>query len=364
MRIIEVNLAGGSYPVYLGIDIIVDTSLWQTHLGRGKTLIVSNDVVAPLYLDRLRAALAGREVAVHIIPDGEHCKTRDTWSGIIDQLVNMHAKRDATVIALGGGVVGDITGFAAASYMRGIQFVQVPTTLLAQVDASVGGKTGINHPLGKNLIGAFHQPVAVVIDTSTLATLPQREFNAGLAEVVKYGAIMDRGLFDWMESAVAGIRARETKILHHLIHQSVLNKAKVVAQDEREGGIRTLLNFGHSFGHALETLTGYRQYLHGEAVAIGMVVAARLSELRGLCASGTADRLAGLLQRFDLALELPHCVTTSAITQALELDKKGLTSGLRLILLKAIGSAEIDDQSTAEHIAAAIELCRPAPARP
>jgi 3-dehydroquinate synthase len=364
MRIIEVNLASGSYPVYLGRDIIVDASLWQTHLGRGKTLIVTNDVVAPLYLDRLRVALAGREVVVHIIPDGEHCKTRDTWSGIIDQLVNMHAKRDATVIALGGGVVGDITGFAAASYMRGIQFVQVPTTLLAQVDASVGGKTGINHPLGKNLIGAFHQPVAVVIDSSTLATLPQREFNAGLAEVVKYGAIMDRGLFDWMESTAPGIRSRETKILHHLIHQSVLNKAKVVAQDEREGGIRALLNFGHSFGHALETLTGYKRYLHGEAVAIGMVVAARLSELRGLCASGTTDRLAGLLQRFDLALELPHCVTTSAITQALELDKKGLTSGLRLILLKAIGSAVIDDQSTAEHIASAIELCRPAPARP
>lgn len=364
MQTIEVNLAGGSYPVYLGCDIIDDKPLWRTHLGRGKTLIVSNDVVAPLYLDRLRAALAGREVAAHIIPDGEYCKTRDTWSGIIDRLVGMHAKRDATVIALGGGVVGDITGFAAASYMRGIQFMQVPTTLLAQVDASVGGKTGINHPLGKNLIGAFHQPVAVIIDTSTLATLPQREFNAGLAEVVKYGAIMDQGFFDWMESAAAGICSRDTKILHHLIHQSVLNKSNVVAQDEREGGIRALLNFGHSFGHALETLTGYKRYLHGEAVAIGMVVAARLSELRGLCASGTADRLRGLLQRFDLALELPQCVTANAITEALELDKKGLTSGLRLILLKAIGSAVIDDQSTAEQIANAIELCRPAPDRP
>lgn len=363
MQTIEVDLASGSYPVYLGREIIADKSLWQTHLGRGKTLIVSNAVVAPLYLDRLRAALAGREVAVHIIPDGEHCKTRDTWSGIIDQLVGMHAKRDATVIALGGGVVGDISGFAAASYMRGIHFVQVPTTLLAQVDASVGGKTGINHPLGKNLIGAFHQPVAVVIDTTTLATLPQREFNAGLAEVVKYGVIMDQGLFDRMESAVAAIRLRETKVLHHLIHQSVLNKAKVVAQDEREGGIRALLNFGHSFGHALETLTGYQRYLHGEAVAIGMVVAARLSELRGLCAGGTTDRLVSLLQCFDLALALPQAVTSSAIMEALERDKKGLTSGRRLILLKAIGTAVIDDQSPAELIAAAIDLCRPAPSR-
>ncbi len=333
MQTIEVNLPSGSYPVYIGPDILADAGLWQKHLGNGSLLIVSNEVVAPLYLQRLRAGLQGRAEVVHIIPDGEQYKTQDTWSGILDHLVNIHARRDTTVIALGGGVVGDITGFAAASYMRGIGFVQVPTTLLAQVDASVGGKTGINHAQGKNLIGAFHQPAAVIIDTNTLLSLPRKELNAGLAEVVKYGAIMDPALFDWLESSAAKVNARETEALHHLICQSVQNKAKIVSSDEREGGIRAILNFGHSFGHAVETLTAYRQFLHGEAVAIGMVIAARLSELRGLCANGTADRLCRLLRLFDLPLELPQTVTTPAMMEALELDKKGLAGGLRLILL-------------------------------
>jgi 3-dehydroquinate synthase len=358
METLQVSLASGSYPVYIGRGLLAEEPIWQEHLGSGKTLIVTNDVVAPLYLERLRAALPGREPAVHVVPDGECFKTTDTWAGIIDQLVNMQARRDTTLIALGGGVIGDVTGFAAASYMRGIRFVQAPTTLLAQVDASVGGKTGVNHPRGKNLIGAFHQPAAVIIDTLTLASLPGREFNAGLAEVVKYGAIMDTDFFDWLETSAVGIGQREAEALHHLIRQSVLNKAKIVSLDEREAGMRALLNFGHSFAHALETVTGYKQFLHGEAVAIGMTIAARLSELRGLCAGGTADKLGRLLREFGLPLEPPPFATTGAMLEAMALDKKGLASGLRLILLKAIGDAVIDTQSKAEQITAAIESCR------
>jgi len=359
MQIIQVNPARSSYPVYLGRNSISDPEVWKRHLGRGKTLIVSNDVVAPLYLHQLQAALHGRDVSVHIIADGEHRKTRETWSGIIDCLVAMHARRDTTAIALGGGVVGDITGFAAASYMRGIHFVQVPTTLLAQVDASIGGKTGINHPAGKNLIGAFHQPDAVVIDSSTLDTLQDREFNAGMAEVVKYGAIMDPALFDWLESNKEAIKAREAGALHYFIRRCVENKAQIVAADEKEAGIRAILNFGHSFGHALETLTGYRQFLHGEAVAIGMTIAARLSELRGLCPTGVAHRIGQLLQDFGLPVELPESVSGAAMIAALELDKKAVASGPRLIVLERTGKALVDTESTHEEMAAAIELCRP-----
>jgi 3-dehydroquinate synthase len=358
METIQVNVANGSYPVYIGSGILTDGSLWEPYLGRAKALIVSNDVVAPLYLEKLRSSLPKDSAAVHIIPDGEIHKNSETWKGIIDHLVDINARRDDIVIALGGGVVGDIAGFAAASYMRGIRFLQVPTTLLAQVDASVGGKTGINHAKGKNLIGAFHQPAAVVIDPATLTTLPEREFNAGLAEVVKYGAIMDGEFFDWLEASTQKIRAREAKTLHHLIRQSVSDKAAIVSADEREAGIRALLNFGHSFAHALETVTAYREFLHGEAVAIGMVIAAQLSELRGLCSYGAKDRLARLLQRFDLALELPRTVSTGALIEAIELDKKGLAGARRLILLNAVGEALIDDQSTDEQIAAAIDHCR------
>jgi len=358
METVRVNVADGSYPVHIGSDILNDAALWQSCVGNGRILIVSDDVVAPLYLERLRASLSGHALVAHVIPHGEINKNAETWSGIIDQLVLMNAKRDAVLIALGGGVVGDITGFAAACYMRGVRFVQAPTTLLAQVDASVGGKTGINHAKGKNLIGAFHQPVAVMIDTTTLATLQDREFNAGLAEVVKYGAIMDAEFFAWLERSFADIRSRQAAAIQYLIRQSVVNKATVVAADEREAGNRALLNFGHSFAHALETLTGYEKFLHGEAVAVGMTIAARLSELRGLCAGGTKDRLQRLLRLFDLSMEMPRAVTTKAMIEALELDKKGLTEARRLILLDAIGHALIDDQSMDDQIASAIESAR------
>jgi 3-dehydroquinate synthase len=228
----------------------------------------------------------------------------DTWYGIIDTLIGMQARRDATLVALGGGVIGDVTGFAAACYMRGVRFLQAPTTLLAQVDASVGGKTGINHVRGKNLVGAFHQPAAVVVDSATLDTLAAREFNAGLAEVVKYGAIRDEPFFGWMEERADAVSARDSAALDYLIRRSVENKAEIVALDEKEAGVRALLNFGHSFGHALESVTAYQRFLHGEAVAIGMAVAARLSEARSLCKGGLADRLTALLQRLGLPVRI------------------------------------------------------------
>jgi 3-dehydroquinate synthase len=358
MHTISVQSKAGSYPVYLGHGNLEDKAVWRQHLGDGKVLIVSNDVFAQLYLKQLKSALPSQEVETHIISDGEQNKHESTWSGIIDKLVSMQARRDATLIALGGGVVGDITGFAAASYMRGVRFLQVPTTLLAQVDASVGGKTGFNHPDGKNLVGAFHQPAAVVIDTDTLHTLQPREFNAGMAEVVKYGVIMDQPFFDWLEAGSAGIQARDEAALAHLIQKSVQNKAQVVSEDEREAGIRAILNFGHSFGHALETVTHYQQFLHGEAVAIGMVIAARLSELRNLCPTGCADRIRALLQEFSLPVDLPREITTEALVRALELDKKAIASGVRLILLNDLGKVEIDSGSSRAEIESALELCR------
>jgi 3-dehydroquinate synthase len=354
MQTVRVELADRSYTVTIGSGM-----LGKEHpafnLTRGSTvLIVSNETVAPLYLDKLSKSLT--EVHVHnlILPDGEAYKTTEYWSQIIDKLVEIRATRDATVITLGGGVIGDMGGFAAASYMRGINFIQVPTSLLAQVDASVGGKTGFNHPLGKNLIGAFHQPIAVLVDIQTLETLPAREFSAGLAEVVKIAAVRDADFLNWLEARHASIMAREPGVLAAMIHRSITNKAEIVAKDEREAGIRALLNFGHSFAHALETLTDYRLYLHGEAVAIGMMVASRLSELRGLCEAGFSKRLGNLLQLFDLPLDIPAKLTSSEIIETMKLDKKVITGSARLILVKSAGHGLIDSSSEKSEIATAI----------
>jgi 3-dehydroquinate synthase len=354
MHTINVDLANNAYPVYLGRNLLSDGNLWRRHLGDGSILVVSNETVAPLYLEKLTSGLEGRAATVHILPDGEQHKTVETWYGIIDALVGMQARRDACVIALGGGVVGDISGFAAACYMRGIRFLQAPTTLLAQVDASVGGKTGVNHVRGKNLVGAFHQPEAVIIDSATLDTLDSREFNAGLAEVVKYGAIRDTGFFDWLESQAGALIARDADALDHVIRRSVENKAEVVAADEKEAGVRALLNFGHTFGHAIEAETGYERFLHGEAVAIGMVIAARLSAARGLCRSGSAERIATLLGRFGLPVRVPGDLSVGGLASALELDKKALASGIRLVLLRAIGDAIIDADSSEQEIVEAM----------
>jgi 3-dehydroquinate synthase len=358
MQTVKVRLAERSYQVFIGSDM-----LGQPHaafnISTGATaLVVTNDTVAPLYLDKLIKSLAGVNVHSLILPDGEAYKTQESWSRIIDRLIEVRATRDATVVTLGGGVVGDMGGFAAASYMRGINFIQVPTTLLAQVDASVGGKTGFNHPLGKNLVGAFHQPASVVVDISTLDTLPDREFSAGLSEVVKIAAIRDAGFLGWLEDHTQAIMAREPGALTGMIRRSIDNKAAVVAEDEREAGVRALLNFGHTFAHAVETLTDYRQYLHGEAVAMGMMVASRLSELRGLCEPGLSDRLGSLLTAFNLPLTLPENLVPNDILETMKLDKKVLAGSVRLILVKSAGRGLIDSASDTLQIKSAIEACR------
>ena len=358
MQTVRVELAERSYTVYIGSGMLgKEISAFTIPVG-STILIVSNEIVAPLYLDALVNSLLnstpGANVHSLILPDGESFKTVEHWSQIIDKLVEIRATRDATIFTLGGGVVGDMGGFAAASYMRGINFVQIPTSLLAQVDASVGGKTGFNHPQGKNLIGAFHQPTAVLVDIDTLNTLPPREFSAGLAEVVKIAAIRDAGFLHWLEVNAEAIMAREPEALTSMIKRSIANKAEVVAEDEREAGVRALLNFGHSFAHALETLTDYRQYLHGEAVAIGMMVACRLSEIRGLCKSGFSDRLGSLLQSFDLPLDLPAKLDPADILETMKLDKKVIAGSARLILVKSAGHGIIDSSSDKQQLVAAI----------
>ena len=354
MQTVKVDLGERSYAVYIGSGLLGEDHP-AFHINSGSTvLIVSNETVAPLYLDLLKKSLASADIHTLILPDGESYKTMESWSQIIDKLVGIRATRDATIFTLGGGVIGDMGGFAAASYMRGINFIQIPTTLLAQVDASVGGKTGYNHPSGKNLVGAFHQPNAVLIDIETLKTLPAREFSAGLAEVVKIAAIRDEEFLHWLEANSANIMAREPVSLTSMIKRSIDNKAAVVAEDEYEAGVRALLNFGHSFAHALETLTNYQQYLHGEAVAIGMLVASRLSEQRGLCQTGFSDRLAKLLQSFDLPLNLPGNLDPADIIETMKLDKKVLAGSARLILVKSAGQGFIDSTSDQSQIIAAI----------
>lgn len=354
MQTVNVDLADRSYKVYIGSSLLGKAHPVFDVCKSGTILIVSNETVAPLYMDTLEASLTEARIHKLILPDGEAYKTAEYWSQIIDKLIDMRATRDTTLFTLGGGVVGDMGGFAAACYMRGINFIQVPTTLLSQVDASVGGKTGVNHPQGKNLIGAFHQPGAVMIDIDTLNTLPAREFSAGLAEVVKIAAIRDQEFLDWLEINSAAIMAREPAALTSMIKRSVVNKAIVVAEDERESGVRALLNFGHSFAHALETLTHYRQYLHGEAVAIGMMVASELSELRGLCETGFCDRLGKLLQSFDLPLNIPETLEADAMLETMKLDKKVIAGSARLILVKSAGHGIIDNESEKQQIATAI----------
>jgi len=358
MQIVNVDLADRSYEVTIESGLLGKPHPVFSNCGKGTVLVVSNETVAPLYLDRLEASLSGADVHKLILPDGENYKTAQSWSQIIDKLVEVRATRDTTLITLGGGVIGDLGGFAAASYMRGINFVQIPTSLLSQVDASVGGKTGFNHPQGKNLIGAFHQPVAVLVDIETLNTLPKREFSAGLAEVVKIAAVCDERLLGWLESNVVSIMAREHEALTSMIKSSIASKAKVVAADERETGARALLNFGHSFAHAIETLTHYRQFLHGEAVSIGMMVAGSLSEIRGLCETGFSERLGKLLKRFDLPLSIPPNLETDDILETMKLDKKVIAGLTRLILVRSVGRGIIDSDSDRRQIAMAIDANR------
>jgi 3-dehydroquinate synthase len=333
---LTVDLGDRSYPIVIGSDLL-DGGFDLSEFVRGSDcMVVSNETVAPLYYDKLLPNLAGRTVASLNLPDGEAYKTVATMQTIIDALVEAGANRDTTVIALGGGVVGDIAGFAAASYLRGVDFIQVPTTLLAQVDSSVGGKTGVNHAEGKNLIGAFHQPQVVLIDTATLETLPDRELKAGLAEVIKHGAICDAEFFAWLEANMKALLQRDREALAHAIRRSCEIKAEVAAADEREAGRRAILNFGHTFGHAIERCQGYGQWLHGEAVAAGMVMAAQLSGLP----DGDVERLASLIEGAGLPVEPPSIGADDWIG-AMGLDKKVQGKKLRFVLLGAIGDSHV-----------------------
>ena len=340
MKRLQVELGDRSYPICIGPGLIGDADLIRTSVRAHQVLIVTNEVVAPLYLEPLRQSLGGRAVEVVILPDGERHKTLATFAAIIDRLVGARFHRDACLLALGGGVVGDVTGFAAASYQRGVDFVQIPTTLLAQVDSSVGGKTAVNHPEAKNMIGAFYQPAAVLADIDTLATLPQRELAAGLAEVVKYGLILDGTLFEWLEAHVESLRQLDAEPLVHAVARSCEIKAGVVVEDERERGKRALLNLGHTFGHALEALGGYERWLHGEAVAIGMVLAARTSVALGWLAAEDCERVESLLERAGLPTHAP-AVDADALLDRMQLDKKAGREGMKLVLLRGIGHAVV-----------------------
>ena len=338
---LAVELGARRYPIRIGADLLGDARHWRDALGGRHVLIVSNDVVAPLYLQRVAAGLDDRAFSTLILPDGEAHKTLDSAARVFAALAELRASRDATIIALGGGVIGDLAGFAAACWMRGIACVQMPTTLLAMVDSSVGGKTAIDLPQGKNLVGAFHQPRAVIADTDTLATLPDRELHSGFAEVVKYGALGDAAFFGWLENRADDLLAREPEVLADAIAQCCEQKAAIVARDETEQGERALLNFGHTFGHALETATGYGTLLHGEAVAIGMCLAARLSTQTGLASGADAERLAGLLRRLGLPTTVPAGLDAQHLLDLMRLDKKNVSGGLRLILWRGVGQAQI-----------------------
>jgi 3-dehydroquinate synthase len=350
MQTLTVHLNDRSYPILIGSNLLQSQTVLAAHIPAGDVLLISNTVVAPLYADRVRQALPGRRLVEVILPDGEAHKTLATASRIFDVMIANRLGRDVIVAALGGGVVGDLSGFVAACYQRGVSFVQLPTTLLADVDSAVGGKTAVNHPGGKNMIGAFHQPRAVIIDTDLLASLPAREFSAGLAEVIKYGLIRDAGFFDWLEANIEAVIAREPGALAYAIRRSCEIKAEIVSRDEREQGDRALLNLGHTFGHAIEAATGYVEWLHGEAVGLGLIAAADLSQRVGQLEGGQLRRLISLLARAGLPVESPKIGAERAFDY-MRVDKKVKSGRVRLILLRGIGDAVM----TADYPDAALQ---------
>jgi shikimate kinase / 3-dehydroquinate synthase len=355
--LLNVDLGERSYPIAIGPQLLHDGALLARHVGGRKVAIVTNTTVAPLYLARLEQGLraAGKDVIAIVLPDGEEHKNWTSLMQIFDTLLANKADRKTTLIALGGGVIGDLTGYAAASYMRGIDFIQVPTTLLAQVDSSVGGKTGINHPMGKNMIGAFYQPRTVIADTSTLETLPERELSAGLAEVIKHGAIIDAAFFDWIEANIGKLMARDKGALAYAIARSCEIKADVVRQDEREGGLRAILNFGHTFGHAIEAGLGYGHWLHGEAVGCGMVMAADLSHRMGLVDAATVARVRALVAAAGLPVKAPD-LGTQRWLELMEVDKKNEGGAIKFILLKPLGAPSITN-APQELLLATLAAC-------
>lgn len=339
-RELMVNLGDRSYPILIGRGLLGTTDL-SPHVRGERVMIVTNTVVAPLYLELATRCFPGKTVDSVTLPDGEQHKDWQTLNRIFDALLERRHSRHTTIVALGGGVVGDMAGFAAATYQRGVQFIQIPTTLLSQVDSSVGGKTGINHPLGKNMVGAFHQPQVVLIDTDTLATLPSREIPAGLAEVIKYGLIRDLPFLEWLENSIEALNALDTEALSEAIFRSCACKAEVVAIDEHEGGLRAILNLGHTFGHAIETFAGYGHWLHGEAVGAGMVMAADLSHRLGLISQASLERVRHLIQRAGLPDMAPKEMRPDDFLERMAVDKKNIDGNLRLVLLSAPGEAVI-----------------------
>jgi len=360
MKTLNVELGERSYPIHIGSGLLRQPELLRSCIAGSRVAVVTNETVGPLYLDALLKQLTPWNPVCVVLPDGEVYKTLDVLNNIFTALLKNRCDRKTTLIALGGGVVGDMTGFAAATYQRGVPFIQVPTTLLAQVDSSVGGKTGVNHPLGKNMIGAFHQPECVIIDTDVLSTLPDKELSAGLAEVIKYGLIGDREFFVWLEQNLEKLITRDPQALAYAIERSCTDKASVVAADEREAGSRALLNLGHTFGHAIETGAGYGAWLHGEAVAAGMCMAADLSRRLGWLTPDEFTRIEKLIQRAQLPTRAPKTLSAAQLREFMSVDKKVEAGKLRLVLPKGLGHAVITQDFPPTLLSETLEQCREA----
>jgi 3-dehydroquinate synthase len=352
MAILNVELGSRSYPIYIDSGLINSTELLSNYIHSKRVCIITNDIVAPLYLETFKNKLDGFIVDEIILPDGEAEKSLANFNVIMSHLLTHEHGRDTTLVALGGGVIGDITGFAAACYQRGVDFIQVPTTLLSQVDSSVGGKTAINHPLGKNMVGAFYQPKAVFIDIDSLKTLPVREFNAGMAEVIKYGILGDKNFFLWLENNIPAIKSGNKDILAVMIEKCCQCKADIVAQDEKESGVRALLNLGHTFGHAIEAEQGYGNWLHGEAVATGMVLAAKLAVAMNLLEVSELRRIEAIILAFDLPIIAPENMGLAEFVRHMRRDKKNIAGKLRFIIPTEIGKSEMRDDVTQETLQA------------
>ena len=358
MKTLQVELGDRSYPIYIGQDLLSKSELVEPYVKGSQVLIVSNDTVAPLYLDKVKKTFSRYDVKIVILPDGEQYKNLEILNTIYDALLDAKFDRTCTLVALGGGVVGDMTGFAAASYQRGVNFIQIPTTLLAQVDSSVGGKTGVNHPKGKNMIGAFHQPRCVIADSDTLNTLEDNQLSAGIAEVIKYGLIRDMSFTKWLEENMSKLLARDPEALSYAIETSCRCKAEIVAEDEKESGVRALLNLGHTFGHAIETSAGYGNWLHGEAVATGMLMAADLSMRLGNLNQQDIERVDNLLDMAMLPTRAPHHMDYDHFIELMAIDKKVRDGKINFVLFNTLGDAMVTNDFNHDFLRETIEAHR------
>ncbi len=350
MKTLHLDLGEKSYPIYIGQDLLDQKELLINHIAGKQVMIVTNTTIAPLYLNKVKALLSDFTVAEVVLPDGEQYKTLDTVNTIFTALLEARFERSCTLIALGGGVIGDMTGFAAASYQRGVNFIQIPTTLLSQVDSSVGGKTGVNHPLGKNMIGSFYQPKCVVIDVDTLDTLDDRQYSAGMAEVIKYGLLGNADFLTYLHNEIDTLMSRDKTLIIQAVYQSCFDKAEIVAQDELETGRRALLNLGHTFGHAIENTLGYGVYLHGEAVAVGLLMATKLSVLEGFITDEAAQQVEQLLQKALLPTTINSKIDYQDFMDAMSVDKKAIDGVIRLVLMKKLGQAFVGDDYQAHNL--------------